>query len=79
MIFCCDSCKYLFAVPIRLSCCPDCGKKTVHLASADEVKEYAAYRDEFGPAERIVIPLEDILSASSAKSVIDSKRTSDSA
>ena len=36
----CTSCRYIFRYPVLPSSCPDCGKQTVRLASALEIKEF---------------------------------------
>lgn len=36
----CESCHYIFRYPILPPACPDCGKKDVRKATAEEIKEF---------------------------------------
>ena len=50
-IYKCISCRYLFEYPHKPERCPDCGKRLVKIATAEEQKEYHQYRIEFGYEE----------------------------
>lgn len=39
-IFTCDNCHYTFAAQQGCGQCPDCGKKQIRIATAQEQQEY---------------------------------------
>ena len=50
-VYKCISCRYLFEHSHKPERCPDCGKRLIRIATAEEQKEYHQYRIEFGYEE----------------------------
>lgn len=49
MMCCCDKCRFVFESVRLLDRCPDCGAESIREATEEEVAEYAANRNEYGP------------------------------
>ena len=39
-LYTCESCRYTFCYPLKMSHCPDCGKEAVRLATKEEEEDY---------------------------------------
>ena len=44
MIYCCDTCRFVFERTGTFETCPDCGKPSVREATTDEKDEYVRNR-----------------------------------
>lgn len=45
MIYSCKDCYYLFESSDKPERCPDCGKKNIAYANAEEIEEYKGYHE----------------------------------
>ncbi len=49
MMCCCEKCRFVFESVRLLERCPDCGHGPVREATEEEIAEYAANRQAYGP------------------------------
>jgi rRNA maturation endonuclease Nob1 len=54
MIYVCENCHFLFKDGKEADRCPDCGKRNIRPATADEQQEFCASLGALPTAERLI-------------------------